>query len=475
MIPPEAGGDVTGGFGPECAGRVVAVGPGVTSVQVGDEVMAIAPRSMGRYAVTLAALAVPIPRGLTFEQAATIPLVFLTAYHGLVNQGRLKQGERVLVHAAAGGVGLAALQIARHIGAEIYATASAPKHEFLRAVGVPFVADSRSLSFVDDIRAATSGEGVDVVLNSLAGEFIPASLGLLRPYGRFIEIGARDIYQNTPLGLRPFANGLTFSAIDLGPLCFHQPEFVREMFLTIAEHFTTGAYRALPFEAIPITEADRAFERMATGTHVGKVVLQMQEAQRGGALLGSQARGSRVGLAAQRHRAELIAPHEGVDAFRRVLGHRHVQVVVSPRNLLALLEGQGPERAGGMDVALPLHVRVQHPRPDLATPYVMPRTDAERTIAEIWQDLLGITEVGVHDSFFELGGDSLIGVQVLSRIKKAFGVQVTSSILYEGPTVEALARLVTAGEEVGAGAAMSQARSRAERRRERQQRKQDGA
>ena len=118
---------------------------------------------------------------------------------------------------------------------------------------------------------------------------------------------------------------------------------------------------------------------------------------------------------------------------------------------------------------------MQHPRPDVATPFVVPRTDAERTIAEIWQDLLGITEIGVHDSFFELGGDSLIGVQVLSRIKKAFGVQVTASILYEGPTVETLARLVTVSDEVGAGVAASQARSRAERRRERQQRKQDGA
>jgi acyl carrier protein len=328
---------------------------------------------------------------------------------------------------------------------------------------------------VEDVRAATDGEGVDVVLNSLSGDFIPASLGLLRPYGRFIEIGARDIYQNTALGLRPFANNLTFSAIDLGPLCYQQPEFVREMFTTIAEHFTAGAYRALPLDAIPITEADRAFERMATGTHIGKIVLQMTDGR--GSMPGTQARGSRIGLAAQRHSAELIAPHEGVEAFRRILGHRHTQVLVSPKNLLAIIAGPAADRAGGMDVAMPLHVRVQHPRPDVATPFVVPRTDAERTIAEIWQDLLGITEVGVHDSFFELGGDSLIGVQVLSRIKKAFGVQVTASILYEGPTVETLARLVTAGDEVGAaaGVAASQARSRAERRRERQQRKQDGA
>ncbi|MEP7308966.1 MAG: SDR family NAD(P)-dependent oxidoreductase [Acidobacteriota bacterium] len=475
MIPPEAGDDVGAGFGPECAGRVVTVGPGVTEFQPGDEVMAIAPRSMGRYAVTLAPLAVPIPRGLSFEQAATIPLVFLTAYHALVNQARLKKGERVLVHAAAGGVGLAALQIARHIGAEIFATASAPKRDFLRAVGLPAVFDSRSLSFVEDVRAATDGEGVDVVLNSLSGDFIPASIGLLRPYGRFVEIGARDIYQNTALGLRPFANNLTFSAIDLGPLCFQKPEFVREMFTAIAEHFAAGAYRALPLEAIPITEADRAFERMATGTHIGKIVLQMTDGR--GGMPGTQARGSRTGLAAQRNSAELIAPHEGVDAFRRILGHRHTQVLVSPKDLLAIIAGSETGRAGAMDVALPLHVRVQHPRPDVATPFVVARTDAERTIAEIWQDLLGITEVGVHDSFFELGGDSLIGVQVLSRIKKAFGVQVTASILYEGPTVETLARLVTAGDEVGAGAgvAASQARSRAERRRERQQRKQDGA
>ncbi|HVB38871.1 MAG TPA: beta-ketoacyl synthase N-terminal-like domain-containing protein, partial [Vicinamibacterales bacterium] len=195
MIPDMPGGTVDAGFGAECAGRIAAVGPGVSGFEAGDEVMAIAPGAFSAFTVTGAPLVVPIPSGLSYEQAAVVPLVFLTAYHALVNQARLQAGERVLIHAAAGGVGLAAIQIAQHIGAEIYATAGSPaKREYLSSLGVRHVSTSRALSFVEDIRSWTQGEGVDVVLNSLSGEFIPASLGLLRAYGRFVEIGARDIY-----------------------------------------------------------------------------------------------------------------------------------------------------------------------------------------------------------------------------------------------------------------------------------------
>ena len=273
MIPDLPGGHVSAGFGGEAAGRVTRVGPGVTTVQPGDEVMAIAPNAFGRYSVTLAPLAVPAPRGLSWEQAATIPMVYLTAYHALVNQARLQKGERILVHAAAGGVGLAAIQIAKQIGAEIYATAGSPaKREYLHSLGIDRVANSRALTFADDIREWTGGQGVDVVLNSLSGDFIPASLSCCAATGgRFVEIGARDIYANTPIGLRPFANNLSFSAIDLGPLLLERPDFVREMFLAIAAHLETRRVPAAAGDAVPLAETERAFETMAGARHIGKI------------------------------------------------------------------------------------------------------------------------------------------------------------------------------------------------------------
>src|SRR5262249_36924716 len=156
------------------------------------------------------------PKPMSFEEAATAPIAFLTAYYALHHQGRLARGERVLIHAAAGGVGLAAIQVCRHLGAEIYATAgSSEKREYLRSLGVRHIYDSRSLSFAAEVMRETNGEGVDVVLNSLAGEAIAAGLEVLREGGRFLEIGKQDIYRNARLGLFPFRRNITFSAIYL--------------------------------------------------------------------------------------------------------------------------------------------------------------------------------------------------------------------------------------------------------------------
>jgi NADPH:quinone reductase-like Zn-dependent oxidoreductase/acyl carrier protein len=477
MIPGMKGGDVSDGFGSECAGRVTRVGEGVSGLAPGDDVLAIAPSAFGAFAVTFADLVVPMPAGLGFAPAAAMPLVFLTAYHALVNQARLVKGERVLIHAAAGGVGLAAIQIARHLGAEIFATAgSAAKHEYLKSLGVEHVTSSRSLSFADDIRAWTGGSGVDVVLNSLAGEFIPASLALLRPYGRFVEIGARDIYENAPLGLRPFGNNLSFSAIDMGPMFLERPDMVRTMLLAILQHMQRGEYQPLPVQTFAVADAERALEFMAAARHIGKIAIEMQPMVRGIRRDGLDAGAAAAPLdfaAAPSDLGDRISRREGVEALTRVLGARHPQVVVSPRDLVRFLEWQSETIKSLRDspqavAAAPS--RIEMARPDLATPFMAPRSQAETTIAAVWRDLLGLQEIGIHDSFFELGGDSLIGVQVLSRIRKAFNVQLPSSVLYEGPTVASLAALVT-GTVVEPTEAFAQQRGRAEKRRERQQRR----
>ena len=269
-------------LGGECAGRVLRVGKNVREIKPGDEVMAVAPACMGTRSMTIADLVVPKPEHLTFEEAATIPITFLTAYYALHELGRMRAGEKVLIHAAAGGVGLAALQLARLAGAEVFATVgSAAKREFLEAQGVRHLFSSRTLDFADQIRAETGGKGVDIVLNSLAGEFIPASLSLLGAFGRFLEIGRVDIYRNSQLGLQPFRNNLQFCTIDLELVSRERPGLVRSMFLEIVRLFRERKLEPLPKTVFPLQEAVAGFRYMQQRKNIGKIVFSVSELHQG--------------------------------------------------------------------------------------------------------------------------------------------------------------------------------------------------
>jgi len=268
--------NIKSSLGADCAGRVVRVGPDITHVQPGDEVYGLVASNFGPYATVYVDQVVPKPRNLSFTQSAAIPTVYLTAYHGLHSLARLSAGERVLIHSASGGVGLAAMEIAKWKGAEIYATAgSEEKRAWLRSLGVQHVFDSRSLRFADDILAVTNGEGVDVVLNSLPGKAIPKGMSILRPLGRFLEIGKRDIYSDMQIGLMPFSRGISFHAIDLGYLPVLRRPYVNALLRELAEHFETGRFAPLPMKTFAATEAVAAFQYMSAGQHTGKLVVDM--------------------------------------------------------------------------------------------------------------------------------------------------------------------------------------------------------
>ncbi len=263
-------------LGIECSGIVTAVGPGVTRFQIGDEVMGIAPYSFASTAVTAEYALTHKPKSIDFEEAATIPIVFLTAYYALVRLAQLQPGERLLVHAGAGGVGLAAIQIAQHLGAEVFATAgSDEKRKFLQQLGVPHVYNSRTTAFADEILNDTKREGVDVVLNSLPGEAIAKSLSILRAYGRFLEIGKTDIYANTMVGLLPFQDNLSYFAIDLDRMLRQRPEAIRQLFSDLMEHFAAGHFRPVPFTQFPAEDTAAAFRFMAQRKNTGKIVVSM--------------------------------------------------------------------------------------------------------------------------------------------------------------------------------------------------------
>ncbi|MEX2171919.1 MAG: SDR family NAD(P)-dependent oxidoreductase [Pirellulales bacterium] len=266
-------------LGIEASGVVTAVGDGIDRFQLGDEVMGVLPYAFASHAVTADYALVKKPRSIDYEEACTIPITFLTAYYGLVRLADLQPGERVLIHAAAGGVGLAAIQIAQQIGAEIFATAgSDDKREFLRSLGVKHVYSSRSLDFAEQILADTGREGVDVVLNSLPGEAITKSLSILRAYGRFLEIGKIDIYQNRMLGLLPFQDNLSYFAIDLDRMLRQRPEYIRELFAEVMEHFESGAYQPLVFTQFAVDQTIAAFRYMSQRKNTGKVVVSLTPA-----------------------------------------------------------------------------------------------------------------------------------------------------------------------------------------------------
>jgi NAD(P)-dependent dehydrogenase (short-subunit alcohol dehydrogenase family)/acyl carrier protein len=211
-----------------------------------------------------------VPDGWSFAQAASVPIVFLTAYYGLVDLAGLKQGERVLVHAAAGGVGMAAVQLARHLGAEVFATASPGKWEALRRLGLDeaHIASSRTLEFKERFLEESGGRGMDVVLDSLAGEFVDASLDLLGEGGRFVEMGKTDIRDSVQVAeSRP---GVSYRAFDLSEA---GPERIAQMLGELLELFGSGVLEPLPVTAWDMRSAPQAFRFMSQARHTGKIVL----------------------------------------------------------------------------------------------------------------------------------------------------------------------------------------------------------
>jgi mycoketide-CoA synthase len=259
-----------GPLGGEGAGVVIEVGPGVTSVAPGDRVLGLLHAAFGPIAVTDHRFLARMPAGWSFAQAAAIPVVFLTAYYGLVDLARLQAGERVLIHAAAGGVGMAATQLARHLGAEVFATASPGKWAMLRELGfdADHLASSRTLEFEPQFLRATGGRGMDVVLDSLAREFVDASLRLLPHGGRFIEMGKADI--RDPGRVAQDHPGVAYRAFDLSEA---GPERMQQMLVELIALFERGALRPVPVAAHDLRHAPRAFRTLAQARHVGKLVL----------------------------------------------------------------------------------------------------------------------------------------------------------------------------------------------------------
>lgn len=442
-------------FGLECAGTVVKCGSAVRDFAVGDEVVALGESCFSSYVAVPRTHVARIPSGWTFADAATLPIAFLTASYALFRIGRLRRGERILIHAATGGVGLAAVQLARRQGAEIFATAGTEeKRAALRALGIAHVLDSRSLAFADEVRTRTGGRGVDVVLNSLSGEFIEKSVRALAPYGRFLELGKRDVYAEMPLNLRWLEQGISFSVIQFDA---ESPDLT-ELFVEALGQCERGELTPLPYTIFAAAEAASAFTFMARAAHTGKVLLAFRDdattprrpqAEKSAAATTSTA-GGRPRLIDRTH---ALSEQDGVAAFAQALASGLPQVVVSTLPIAARRQGKPPSLSAtvpSMSGMAPVAGKTPlsgspartFPRPALSNAYVAPRSELEQTLCNIWQSFLGIEPIGVEDDFENLGGDSLLAAPLLAKVRGQLQVRLPTYQLLDTPTIAQLSQAV---------------------------------
>jgi mycoketide-CoA synthase len=304
-------------MGIEASGVVVESASGDARFAVGDRVMGLFPHGTGTIAVTDQRLLVEVPAGWSHTAAATASVVFATAYYALVDLAGVKPGQRVLVHAAAGGVGMAAVQLARHFGLEVFATASRGKWDTLRAMGFDddHISDSRSLEFEDKFRAAAGGRGMDLVLDSLSGDFVDASLRLVAPGGAFLEMGKTDI--RDPEVVAQDHAGVRYRAFDLFEA---GPERIQQMLDELAALFGEDVLRPLPVTRFDVRRAPAALRHLSQARHVGKVVMTMPDAWTDGTVLIAGATGM-AGSALARHvvtrhgaRNVVLVSRRGLDA-----------------------------------------------------------------------------------------------------------------------------------------------------------------
>jgi mycoketide-CoA synthase len=314
-------------MGVEASGIVIETASDGGRFAVGDRVTGLFPEGTGTLAVTDARLLMGIPTGWSYADAATAPVVFATAYYALTSLADIKPGQRVLVHAGAGGVGMAAIQLARHFGAEVFATASRGKWDTLRAMGFDddHIGDSRTLEFEDKFHASTAGRGVDVVLDSLAGDFVDASLRLVAPGGVFLEMGKTDV--RNPAVIAQEYPGVRYRAFDLFEA---GADHIEEMLTDLARLFDDTTLRALPVTAFDVRRAGAALRYLSQARHTGKVVLTMPDTWASGTVViigGTGMAGSALA--------------------------RHVVVNHGVRNLV-LIGRRGPDAPGAAELAAEL-------------------------------------------------------------------------------------------------------------------------
>ena len=279
LLPKEAEGEPAWtNLGLEFGGIITEKGSNVTEFEIGDRVMGMGKRCLQRFLNTSKLALAHIPEHISFEEASTIPSAFATAHYALNRVGRMAKGEKVFIHVATGGVGTAAVQMAKNVGAEIFATAgNDEKRALLKEWGVPHIMNSRDLSWADEVHRITNGKGVDVLLNSLPGAYIEKGLEAMAPYGRYLEIGKRDVYADSSIGMKVLRKNISVSVLDLAAMGVERPELLGDMFRELTEAFVRRELEPLPLVSFPVSKVADSIRFMSQAKHVGKVVVSFDE------------------------------------------------------------------------------------------------------------------------------------------------------------------------------------------------------
>ncbi|TCO60798.1 type I polyketide synthase [Actinocrispum wychmicini] len=395
------GGGVIGG---EAAGVVLDVGAGVTDLGPGDAVMGIFPGgAMGPVSVSDRRLLTRVPDGWSFAEAAAAPIVFLTAYYALHDLAALRPGQRLLVHAATGGVGMAATQLARHYGAEVFGTASPAKWSTLREAGFDdaHTANTRTLEFESWFLTVTDGEGFDVVLDSLAGEFVDASLRLLPRGGKFLEMGKTDVRDANDVAARhPGVDYRAFEMFESGP------DHIGEMLTALTKLFDAGVLRPLPVTAYDVKLAKQAFRLVSRARHTGKVVLTVPRALAAdGTVLVTGGTGTLGGLVARRlvtdhgvRRLVLVSRRgaDGADELLAELTGLGADVTIEAADIgnrdalarvLAAVPAEHPLTAIVHTAGITDDAAITSLTPERLDPVLRPKADAVRHLHDLTQDM----------------------------------------------------------------------------------------
>ena len=264
-------------LGFECSAEVVAVGSEVTDIKPGDRVVSFTTNCIAFQTTVNRKNVILLPDSINWDFGASL-VVYVTAHYTLLELARIKQGDKVLIHSAAGGVGLAAIEICQAIGATVYATASRlDRQDYLKKRGIEYVYDSKNLEFREEILRDTQGYGVDVVLNSLAGPAIWESLKLVAPFGRFIEIGKMDLLQNTRLGLEPFLKNISYFGFDLALISGRYPDLLQKVVTDTITFIQKYKIPMIPFQKFEVADCKNAFKAFSKGEHIGKFILDTEK------------------------------------------------------------------------------------------------------------------------------------------------------------------------------------------------------
>jgi acyl transferase domain-containing protein/NADPH:quinone reductase-like Zn-dependent oxidoreductase/NAD(P)-dependent dehydrogenase (short-subunit alcohol dehydrogenase family)/acyl carrier protein len=351
LLPRDAeNGEAAAALGLEFCGTVESAGEGA-ALAPGTRVVGMARGALRRFLTLPAARLYPAPVALTDAEAACVPSVYLTVHYALSHLARTNAGDKVLVHSGAGGIGLAAVALTQRIGVEVYATAgSEEKRAYLKSLGVEHVMDSRSLDFADEVLSSTGGKGVDVVLNALPGAFIDKGLGIVAPYGHFVELGKRDVYGDRAIGLKALRKNVSLHVVDVAALIDERPALARQMMDELLQMFTAGEIKPPPVRLFAASQVADAFHHFSQGRHIGKIAIDLRDPD------AEVHRGRDAGFAPDSQAAYLVTG--GLSGFGFAIGQRLIdegagKVILASRSGVARSDAKEALerlRATGADV-----------------------------------------------------------------------------------------------------------------------------